>query len=182
MSLAPEPLCICDRHHPAFIITLPMSTRASLSAVSECKWNFKRADYVAINNYLNSIVWDDVLDCLGIDDAVDFLYEHLNYVISAYVPTYLVRKSSYPVRFSKKLITLMKAKRVAHYQFKISNCFFDYLIFSNLRAQCKFLSSNCFSEYVKKSEDAIADNVKIFWSFVNAMTNSSTLPTYICLL
>lgn len=35
----------------------------------------------------------------------------------------------------------------------------------------------CFNEYVKKSEDAISDNARIFWSFINAMTKSNTMPS-----
>jgi len=111
----------------------------------ELKWNFRRANYETINDYLGGIVWDEVLDGTGIEDAIDVLYYHLNFVIDAYVPRFSVRRSSYghPVWFSAKLISLMKAKKVAHLKFKNSYCHADYLSFTQLRAQCKSLSAKC---------------------------------------
>lgn len=87
---ASEPLCACDLYHPALVISLPGSIRSSLPQTFEHKWNFKHANYAAINDYLGSIHWDEELSSFDINDAVDFLYQHLNYAISVYVPRYSV--------------------------------------------------------------------------------------------
>lgn len=69
-----------------------MSIGVPPSPATEFQRNFKRADYIAINNYLDGILWDDDLRYLNIDDAVDFLYRHLVYAISTFVPVFLVKR------------------------------------------------------------------------------------------
>jgi len=45
-----------------------------LSVTKQTKFNFKRADFFAINNYLNNINWDMELKDLNVDGAVNILY------------------------------------------------------------------------------------------------------------
>ena len=145
----------------------------------EFRRNFKRADYIAINDYLGSISWDDELKCRNVYEAIDFLYYHLNYVIVTYVPLYTVKKSMYPVWFSAELISLTKAKKLAHFNYKNSYRYSDYLLFNQLRTRCKLLSSICWKNYTSKSERAISENVKSFWSFTNSLRGINHLPTHI---
>lgn len=90
-----------------------------------------------------------------------------------------MRKSSYPTWFTRELISLTKAKKTAHCRFKNTNRFSDYLVFSNLRAQYKIITTRCFKKYVQDSEDAISSNVKVFWKFINSMITSDAAPMYI---
>lgn len=102
VHLVSEPICTCDHYHPAITISLPMSTGPLFfSSPSEWRFNFKRANYEEINNYLGNIMWDDELSHLDVNSAIDFLYSHLDYAITAFVPRYLPRRSTYPAWFLK---------------------------------------------------------------------------------
>lgn len=109
---------------------------------------------------------------------MNFLYTHIDYVISVYVPIYTVKKSLYPEWFSREL-TLVKTKKTAHCKYKTTNYYLDYLEFIQLRAQCKNCSLKCWRDYARKSECAIADNVKVFWNFFNSLRKINKLPSHV---
>ena len=85
----------------------------------------------------------------------------------------------YPVWFSAELISLTKAKKLAHFNYKNSYRYSDYLLFNQLRTRCKLLSSICWKNYTSKTERAISENVKSFWSFMNSLRGINHLPTHI---
>lgn len=47
-----ESVCACDDYHPALVISLPMLGTAPLPPVTNWSFDFKRANYAAINHYL----------------------------------------------------------------------------------------------------------------------------------
>lgn len=110
---------------------------------------------------------------------MDFLYSHLNYVISSFVPMYLKKDSGYPIWFSRELMSLIKAKKKIHYQYKTKNRFSDYLVFTNLSSQCKSVSLKCWNNYIGKSEQAVLNDVKVFWKFITSVTALDNTPKYI---
>jgi len=90
-------LIICCFHISVMILFLFLKT----------KFNFKRTNFFAINNYLNNINWDQLgwgmeLKELNVDGAVNFVYYHLNHIIDSYEPSYTISRFSYPTWFSKE--------------------------------------------------------------------------------
>lgn len=116
--LAAELLCLCDSYHPVIVLSLMTLIKFFSTPTYETKWNFKHADFMAINEYLGSISWDEELSYLDTNKAVNLLHSHLNYVIIAFVSQYSIRKSTFPIWFSADLIYLIRAKKEAHYKFK----------------------------------------------------------------
>jgi len=96
--------------------------------------DFKRANFSVINDYLNNIDWDTDLRNLDVNDAVNFVYYHFNHIIDSCVPSYTISRSSYPTWFSKELISVINNKRRAHFSFKCSCSYSDYLTFSYYRS------------------------------------------------
>lgn len=80
---------------------------ASLPSVTR-KRDFNCANFAALNQYLDGILWDKDLRSRNVDESLDFLYYYLEYAVSLYVPVFSIRKSFYPTWFSKKLISLIK--------------------------------------------------------------------------
>lgn len=115
---------------------------------------------------------------MSIEEAVDFVYHHLNHVINSCVPTYSMFNSSYPAWFSKELVSVIKTKRKAHFLYKHSYSYSDYLIFTNLRSKCKALHLKCWNSYVVKTENVVNDNANIFWSSVNSLKGTKP-PSHI---
>jgi len=126
---AHDPLLPCDIFHPPLTFSLPISGTAPVEITEQIKFDFKRANFSVINDYLNS--WDMELRDLNVDDAVNLVYYHLNHIIDSCVPSYTISRSSYPIWFSKKFISAINNKRKAHFSFKCTSSYFDYLIFSH---------------------------------------------------
>lgn len=68
--MALDNLIECDKYHPALCFTLPLFSFKINKKIITVKKNFRRANYVAINEYLGRIPWDDELRDL-VDCAVD---------------------------------------------------------------------------------------------------------------
>ncbi|RLU23899.1 hypothetical protein DMN91_004107 [Ooceraea biroi] len=179
VCLAVESLLSCDKYHPALDFTLPCSKVELGCGPRVVKRNFSRANYVAINDYLGGIHWDVELEGLSVESAVGLLYSHLDYAASSYVPVCTIRPSTYPRWFTRELIALVKSKRRAHYTFKRTNLFSDYLVFSNARSQCKALSGVVWRDYVGRTENSIPNNINNFWNFINTITNKGSSPPYV---
>ncbi|XP_026828978.1 uncharacterized protein LOC113562772 [Ooceraea biroi] len=137
---ADDSLLNCDIYHPALCFATPLRPALPVVRPSIVRWNFRRADYEAINDYLGSINWDAVFEGRNVEDAVGLLYSHLQYAIDSFVPVSVVRSSSFPAWFTHELISMIRAKRKAHYIYKRTNKFSDYLVFARLRLHCKALS------------------------------------------
>ena len=139
--------------------------------------DFKCGDFPRIINHLNSIDWDSVTRGVDPDIAVDRLYSHIDEVIAAYVPVRVYRRSFYPRWFSPRLRSLISYKKRAHKAFKTSNSLADYLVFSDLRSQCKSLTKCDYRAYVGTVENSMQYNIRNFWSFVNAKRGDHGLPS-----
>lgn len=158
-----------DPYHPPLKVCL----RYLLPSTTYCQnaiayKDFKNGDYRGMVNYLNAVDWDLMTDGIHPDAAVDHLYAHLHAAIDAFIPVKFLKSSSYPRWFSSRLKKLIYDKKIAHKAYKTSNSRDDYLNFSNLRAQCKFLTKKDYSAYVDSVECKVRNNVKSFWNFVNA--------------
>lgn len=89
VSVAYDPLLDCDKYHLALrTFVLPLSIKLPVQRSLVRKRNFKCASFAAINKYLNTVSWDVELRNRCAEDAVGFLYMHLDYVISSFVPKY----------------------------------------------------------------------------------------------
>ena len=96
VELSPEALVTVDPYHPCLLVHFK-SQHAQLSGgVGRPKFDFRRANFTFILRYLNSIDWDSHLTNLTLDNAVSVLYDHIFYVINAFVPPLRTRASNYP--------------------------------------------------------------------------------------
>lgn len=68
-------------------------------------------------------------------------------------------------------------KKKLHKIYKSTNLWEDYLAFSELRGLCKKMAQECYSSYVANIEDAIPNNIKKFWNFVNSRRRSVGIPS-----
>lgn len=100
------------------------------------KYNFRRADYEAINTDLEGIDWR-ICDELEINEAVD-LYAMIFEAIDKFVPKTLFKKR-YPTWNTPELINLLKSKERIRRKWKRTNDDAFYHQYSDLRARLKLL-------------------------------------------
>lgn len=139
-------------------------------------YDFKNANFAALNHYINRIDWHIVLNVSDGDLMLTIFYKHLFAAIDMFVPIKTISSFNYPHWFTPELKKPVIAKKVAHYNYKQSKNKNDYLIFSNLRLQCKLLSKACYNNYLHNAENSIINNVKFFWKHINSLRKNSQYP------
>lgn len=174
-----QPLSHLDIHHPAICVQVEVELHKLLTNASNTrKFDFRRADFQALNNKLYVINWDLHLSSCDVDTNVDIFYKKLFEVISEHVP--LVRTSnksrSHPGWFSKYLIRLLSLKKKAHKRYKLFDSRVDYLEFSRLRALVKKELSLCHKLYLNHIQVNIKNNIKLFWSYANSKKKNHGYP------
>ena len=167
-----------DVYHPPLLVSLnDFTPSVDQGSVNGSYYDFKRGDYPNMINYLNSVDWDPITQGVDPDIAVARLYFHLNMAIDAFIPLRVIRRSPFPRWMSSRLKYLIRRKKIAHKEFKVSNSLCDYWHFSSLRSPCKHLMKVDYRTYVTRVENSVQSNVKSFWNFVNSKRGSQGLPS-----
>lgn len=169
----------CDPYHPALEIFISSINEVPTIDVSHTYYNFHKANYPAILNFLESFNWTETINLLDIDSATNALYDALHYCILNFVPINKYVKPKFPIWFSPKLKSIVLAKRKAHALFKQSNDQHHYAQFSYLRAQYKFESKKCFKNYTGRLETGLNNDPKSFWKFIRNHRSENSTPNVV---
>lgn len=140
-------------------------------------YNFKKADYIHICKYLESIEWSREFDNLSLNQSVDKFYNFLNHSISLYVPKTKIGLFKFPKWFDSNLKSLMLSKKIAHKKYKESNKISDYALFTSLRSQSNSLAHTLYSKHCKETEEMLRKNPKQFWSFISDKKSTTGFPS-----
>lgn len=166
-----------DRYHPTLVFETVLAPVTNTSELNHLYFDFNRADYVKIEQFLLSYNWNDTINSLNVNEATNALYDALHYCIIRFVPQVKFKKSKFPPWFSSDLKSLTIQKRKAHAAYRASMAPLDYSTFSLLRARYKFFSKKCYDSYIKRVETSFCTNPKSFWGFVRKNKKVSNMPS-----
>lgn len=178
VSCSVDPLLPANVNHTPLDIMLTSADCDSMN-YEEYFYDFKNADYLAINNFIACYNWESVFS-EDLDYSLECLYNVLYTAIVYFVPVKKFKRSSFPVWFTAELRQLTIEKKKIHKRFKSFGRQNDYLLFSQLRDSCKELSRRCYSSYISNVEKDVNLNPKRFWSYVNNLKKSYDLPGNMC--
>ncbi|KAJ8716725.1 hypothetical protein PYW07_003352 [Mythimna separata] len=167
-----------DSHHPPFYTLLSLNINISLSKpLHTPKYNYRRADYTAINKDIDEICWEGILESNSTDECIDAFYNCLYGIIKNRIPLSTPPNSHFPVWFSKPLIHIFKYKKKAWSKWKKYRNISDYEVFSLYRARFKDECHKCFQKYINSVEDGISKDVTHFWVYIANRQGKSGIPT-----
>jgi len=173
---AADTLVPCDVYHPALSISCPFPSVRSMLDAQHTYYDYKNGNYDMIIQRLEKIVWDNALDVGSVDQTADFLQETLLDCIREHVPRRSFRNSTFPKWVSSNLKNLLFKKKHSHKLYKTLGGQNRYLIFSRLRAQCKFESKRLYKNYSLNMQERLCVDPKSFWEFVRSKRGVSTIP------
>ncbi|KAF0710204.1 Reverse transcriptase domain-containing protein [Aphis craccivora] len=124
----------------------------------------------------NNYDLDNALGVGSVDQTADFLQETLLDCIREHVPRRSFRNSTFPKWVSSNLKNLLFKKKHSHKLYKALGGQNRYLIFSRLRAQCKFESKRLYKNYLLNMQERLRVDPKSFWEFVRSKRGVSTIP------
>jgi hypothetical protein len=79
------------------IVCWNLITKTDMLQTNTLKYNYSRANYVKINNYLNEIDWETKLQDLDIESLWNTFYGILNDVIVKFVPKVKNKSKKFPI-------------------------------------------------------------------------------------
>lgn len=115
--------------------------------------------------FLDTVDWSSIFSQKDVNLIVDSFNEILLAGINLYTPIKYITSSSFPRWFSKDMKILLCEKKKAHLLFKNTNLQSDYDRFQLLRAQCKFLSRECYERYLDDVSRKIKSDPRFFWRY-----------------
>ncbi|XP_031355114.1 uncharacterized protein LOC116179461, partial [Photinus pyralis] len=163
----------CDSYHPALSVAL--HTHQGFFKCDDSnqqpvyKFNFSKAPYDQINDYIRSVDWHSLFFNGDLESNVENFYTVIYDILNVCVPKIKCFKSTYPPWFSSKLHKLIRDKKLAHKTYKASKSNIDYQVFTELRTQCKSLTTQCYDTFIKTCEENVTLNPKSFWKFYHNM-------------
>ncbi|XP_031349526.1 uncharacterized protein LOC116175507 [Photinus pyralis] len=170
----------CDSYHPALSVAL--HTHQGFFKCDDSnqqpvyKFNFSKAPYDQINDYIRSVDWHSLFFNGDLESNVENFYTVIYDILNVCVPKIKCFKSTYPPWFSSKLHKLIRDKKLAHKTYKASKSNIDYQVFTELRTQCKSLTTQCYDTFIKTCEENVTLNPKSFWKFYHNMNKTSIIP------
>ena len=164
-------------HHQ--VITAQLKTAKSnfkskdITSPKIIKPNFDKADYVAINNYLNNENWDEILDNKSVDETWELIKDKIQQVQQIYVPKKfinIVKARSNPVTIDDNLHFLLKEKRYLfkyYKKYKTKTSLYNYNLARNrVSYKIKSMKINKETNIAKN----IKQNPKAFYQYVASKT------------
>lgn len=166
-----------DPHHPAVILEFEITSNKTEWSQCESSFNFWKADYNLINDFLVDINWDEKLSCLQLQAMLDTFYTSIYECFDLFVPVKSKNNSKFPRWYTMPLIKLYKEKKKFYDKWKVYKNIRDYDTYCLLRKRFKKMVGVCYSNYLKLTEKSIGDDSREFWNYVkNKKKNSDGLP------
>ena len=161
-------------HYP---ITFDVDTKINYSKCPKRKiYNFKKANWRAINEDLNSIDWKSMFLKLGDPEHCWLaLKSVLSRSISRHIPTITLKLTYRSPWFDSEVHEIYLKKKRAHEKWKNSGQQKEYFKFCSLRTQFKNLSDQKMRDNLYNDDDP-ALITKKFWSHVKSSSKNSRIP------
>lgn len=144
----------------------------------EHEFNFRKAKFDELNEYLSSINWQDELTKdTEIDAVVDRFYELLMVGFKRYVPLKKKLSNKHAPWYSKTLLNLKNRRSRAHKRYKETGKIVDYMKFCSLRNQFDAAQSRAYKAYLDKTQENLILDPSKFWMYVNSMKKTVGYPS-----
>ena len=165
---------VCKSDH--FPITFEVKIKVKRKKPVKRKgYNFKRANWEALNRDLNSIDWGALLDSTEVELAWLNFKSTLFRCVNSHIPTLTIKSEFQPPWFDAELFQACKKKERAWKKFKMSKSKTDEIQFANKRREFKSMACKKMRENLCNSDDP-ALITKKFWSHFKFASNSRRIP------
>ena len=168
---------VIEGYHPPLDFDITLNSKNTLkSREISNKHNFRRGLYEELNLYLDSLDWRAIFDGTGVNQDVKQLYNILYYVIDMFIPLTVNDKNTFPPWFTSNIKFKIFEKKRAHVIYKKTRSQEDYLLFSQLRAECATLIKNSYNNYCNDIENNLSNNPKSFWKYARSLRTDDVIP------
>lgn len=168
----------CDSiHHKAIVMNFSFYSYAESFYNPEIQYDYKHANFIAINLFFDSIDWKLIFGAGDLYDIYSIFKQVVNYAIYMYIPLKKQLRHFKLPWHNKRLMHLKNLRTKAHKKYKSTNLACDKALFSLRCKEFECLSNFLYKNYIYNIESNIKQNSKSFWTFYNIKRKSSGYPT-----
>ena len=174
----PHPLVKNVRHHPPLHLTLE-AVRSSTddSACDVVSYNFKKADYRSIMDFLTNINWTETLDNENVNLAAQTFSNILNYAIDRHVPKRMHSKTKFQPWQTSELRRLKTSKRAALKRYARHGGYVLRQKYAQISRIYKRTVKRNHADYLRNVQRRLKSDPRSFWKHVNDQRKESGLPS-----
>lgn len=177
LSKCDFPLMSDSIHHKAILIDISFYSYPNNFVMHEIQFDFKNANFTAINLFLDSMDWKTIFGVGDLNDIYCVFKQIVNKAVYMYVPMKKQRRRFKLPWHNKRLMHLKNLRTKAHKKFKSSNFPCDKALFALRCKEFDVLSNFLYKNYIYNIEADIKIKPKSFWRFYNLKRKSNGYPT-----
>lgn len=174
-----KPLTKIDLNHAPIEICFDFATVNSSTFSNKTpsrNYNFKKANYIGLNNFFKTVNWISMFGNSDINVAVDDFYDIVQFGIDTFVPVFTVKKCNAPSWYSRSLKKLRNKKVKSFKRYQLSKLPSDYSTYCDLRHQFSTAQNLEYKKYITETEINLTKDPAKFWSFVDSKKRSGGFP------
>lgn len=173
-------LVAIDPYHPPICLSYCLNSPTDPDIASNYSFNFKKANLIGLNNYLNAYDFSSVLGNTDISEMTKKFYSIMLHAFNEFIPMKKDRNSnSSPTWFTQDLKKLRNKKNKAWRRYLKTKKGVDFNCFKFLFDEFKTASELLYNNYVRNMSSKLISNPKDFWKFVNSKRKSDQFPVFI---
>lgn len=168
-----------DVLHPPLEIHIDKANCSSSRNVTVTGFNFYKACYDDINNYLHNIDWYEHFENAenNVNKMVEMFYNVIFESFRLFIPVKKCKHNLKPSWFDKELTRMSNEKRKLRLRYRRYGNPRDKFEFGLIRARFKKMLNDKYANYISNTETNIKNNPKYFWNYVKSKRGlSNTLP------
>ncbi|XP_053691606.1 uncharacterized protein LOC128740120 [Sabethes cyaneus] len=179
LTHAPCPLVKDCRHHPPLLLSMHYEARSPIISASPNSifYNFSKADYTAMNAFLTSVPWNELIRDRDVNLAASTVCNVLLYAIDQFVPKRIRKRPAYPAWSTRCLKRLKKLKKKALKKFSLLKTATSKALYLEANRKYKRLNKRLFHIHLNRLQRSLKSKPKGFWRYVNDQRKESGLPT-----
>lgn len=176
-NLSANPVSINTVHHKALDFIFEFFSYEKELLVQTFKYNFNKADFDGLNNYLEKVDWSSGPTSNDPEVMYVFICDHFDKAISLYVPEFEPRWGNKPPWFNSRLCNMRNTKNKAYKKFRLSGSENDKAQFVLARQEFNFFRNFLYRQYIFNIENKIKSDSAAFWHYLNSKRDNNNIPS-----
>jgi hypothetical protein len=173
------PFVVNDIYHKSMEIIFDSTDLAPNKPcrMQQTTYNFNKANHIGLQQYLETIKWDDILNKKDVNENVNQFYKILMIGFDNHIPMYIKKSSIQPAWFDDRLKNLKNRKTKAYATMIKSGLVSDKLIFLQYNDEFDAYFKSRYSTYLAGVQEDIKLNPKHFWKYFRSKREIEGYPS-----
>ena len=165
-------------HHSPILIELDIiHFEKTVHDTDVYTFDFKKADFIALNNHLFSLNWNDIFYNMDLNAMYESFLNILQSAMYRYIPRKRIYKNNNPAWFNKRLSNLKNKKNKIYKKYRADkqnpNLESSYFKIAN---EFEVLNKFLHRGYLNSIENDLKSNSKFFWTYINKKRKTTGFP------